>query len=103
MAEAVEATQERQREEAEELWSWLRNEGLKGGLAAFGPSEILAAADALGNNTTGSFNTAVGIDALKGNTFAASNTAVGAKALENSTGNANTAVGINALINRLPP
>jgi peptide chain release factor subunit 1 len=42
--DAAEAAEEHHREETQELWSWLRNEGLKGGLAAFGPREVLQAA-----------------------------------------------------------
>ena len=43
MTEAIEATREREREDERELWKWLRNEGLKEGLAAFGPRDTLAA------------------------------------------------------------
>jgi peptide chain release factor subunit 1 len=42
--DAAEAAREHHHEEAEELWAWMRNEGLKEGLAAFGPSEVLRAA-----------------------------------------------------------
>jgi peptide subunit release factor 1 (eRF1) len=41
---AAEAAQEGQREEVEALWHRLRNDGVKEGLAVFGPSEVLAAA-----------------------------------------------------------
>ena len=55
---------------------------------------------ALESNTTGVFNTAVGLKALLKNTTGTSNTAIGLTALSNnSSGISNTAVGVNALIN----
>jgi hypothetical protein len=54
--------------------------------------------NALNNNTTGSFNTAVGNLTLAANTTGSENTGVGSAALNaNQTGSANTAVGNNAL------
>jgi len=52
------------------------------------------------SNTTGSFNTAIGVDSLAFNTTGADNTANGAFALDsNTTGAQNTAVGYAALAN----
>jgi hypothetical protein len=54
---------------------------------------------ALGNNTTGSNNSALGYQALFSNTTASNNTAVGYQSLyANTTGANNTAIGYNALI-----
>jgi hypothetical protein len=51
-------------------------------------------AGALGANTTGSYNTAVGHSALRANTTASNNTAVGYQSLyANTTGTNNTAIG----------
>jgi peptide chain release factor subunit 1 len=44
MAQAVEATLEREREDEQELWGQVREEAFKDGLAALGPREVLAAA-----------------------------------------------------------
>ena len=65
--------------------------GLASGVTAVG-------ANALGLNTTGTFNTAVGQNALSQNSTAAQNTAIGAFALwSNQTGASNTATGRSAL------
>ena len=54
--------------------------------------------EALFDNTTGAFNTAMGLSALRNNMTGGSNTAVGVFALQlNATGESNTAVGTNAL------
>jgi hypothetical protein len=53
---------------------------------------------ALVNNTTGTYNTAVGADALLANTSGSNNAATGTAALElNTTGNDNTASGFGSL------
>ena len=53
---------------------------------------------ALGSNTQGNNNTAVGYQALNSNATAGNNTAVGYNALfNNATGNNNVAVGMDAL------
>jgi len=54
--------------------------------------------EALSTNTTGASNTAVGRLALKANTSGANNTAIGRRAMEdNTTGAGNVALGVNAL------
>ena len=54
---------------------------------------------ALGTNTTGSDNTAIGVVALVSNTTGANNTATGYQALyHNTIGMSNTATGRNALV-----
>jgi trimeric autotransporter adhesin len=56
---------------------------------------------ALGNNTIGSDNTAIGDHALAINTTGRNNTALGSSALvNNTTGNNNTALGDSAAYNR---
>jgi hypothetical protein len=55
---------------------------------------------ALGNNTTGQLNTAIGASALLSNTEGNSNTAYGVSALDNNTiGQLDTAIGASALGN----
>jgi hypothetical protein len=64
------------------------------------PSWLRHGFDALGNNTTGSSNTANGLQALASNTIGSNNTANGRDALaSNSTGSYNTAEGFEALLN----
>jgi len=49
---------------------------------------------ALGNNTSGFFDTAIGVEALRSNTTGSNNTAIGDSALSgNTTGSFNTATG----------
>jgi len=58
-----------------------------------------AVGGALGSNTTGGFNTAIGFLALQSNTTGFRNTATGYRALfSNTTGGNNTAIGIEALL-----
>ena len=54
----------------------------------------------VGRNTTGGYNTAIGLSALQSNTTGFSNTAIGISALRNNTtGGYNTAIGTSALRN----
>ena len=65
-------------------------------VAVGGNDESIAAA--LQSNSTGSYNTAMGVGALQANTTASNNTAVGYSSLySNTTGGSNTAIGHNAL------
>jgi len=65
-------------------------------VAVGGNDESTAAA--LQSNSTGSYNTAMGVSALQANTTASNNTAIGYSALyANTTGAANVAIGVDAL------
>ena len=65
-------------------------------------SNFVAGDNALNNNTTGNFNTAIGASALQSNTTGNQNTANGNSALQsNTTGCYNTAIGMSALYSNI--
>jgi hypothetical protein len=66
-------------------------------IRAQGDGSVFVGQGALGNNTTGSDNTANGVSALFGNTTGSRNTAIGVSALRNNaTGSDNIAIGFFA-------
>lgn len=74
-----------------------RQEGYNALKSQYTELNVLAGAEALKSNTTGTFNTSVGVEAMMNNTTGGFNTAIGSRALRaNLTLGNMTAVGANA-------